>query len=333
MKIQAYAAQGPGQRLEPFEYEAGEIAPGEVEIAISHCGICHSDLHLLDNDWGFSRYPMVPGHEIAGTVTKLGAGVKGLKEGLRVGVGWESGSCGHCEYCRRGEENVCLEWRGTCTHGYGGYATAIRVDSRFAIPLPESLPGEAAGPLMCGGVTVYAPLSQETRHSMRVGVIGLGGLGHMAVLFAHAMGCEVTVFSTSPGKEAEARSLGAHGFVRTGDAAAMQRAANSFDFIISTAPADIDWGFYLNALRPKGKLCVVGVPQSEVRVPAFSLIAGRKSIFGSPVGSPATLGEMLEFAARKNIRPVVERFPMAEVNTALERMRRNQVRYRPVLEN
>jgi uncharacterized zinc-type alcohol dehydrogenase-like protein len=335
MKIKAYAAAGPGLPLEPFDYETGqeELDAAQVEIAISHCGICHTDLHLINNDWGITHYPMVPGHEIVGNITRLGRAVKSLHEGQRVGVGWESGSCGECEFCRRGEENICPQWRGTCTHGYGGYASAIRVDSHFAVPVPESLASEVAAPLMCGGVTVYAPISQEARAAMRVGVIGVGGLGHLAVQFAHALGCDVAVFSTSPAKEAEARSLGAHDFIHAGDPAAMEKTANSFDFIISTAPVDVDWGLYINALKPKGKLCIVGVPQHEVRLPAFPLILGRKSVFGSPVGSPLLIREMLEFSARNKVKPIIETLPMAQVNTALDRMRHNQIRYRAVLAN
>ena len=335
MKIQAYAALGPGMPLQPFEYEPTplQLEPAQVEIAVSHCGICHTDLHLLNNDWGFTQYPMVPGHEIVGAITQLGRGVKSLREGQRVGVGWESGSCGECEYCVRGDENLCLEWKGTCTHGYGGFAGAIRVDSRFVIPIPESLASEPAAPLLCGGITVYAPLAQEVRSAMRVGVVGVGGLGHLAVQYARAFGCEVAAFSSSPDKEAEARRLGAPQFINARDAAAMEKTANKFDFVISTVPADLNWLDYLNALKPKGKLCIVGVPQNDIRLPAFPLILGRKSVFGSPVGGPSLIREMLEFSARHGVQPVTERIPMAQANEALDRLRRNQARYRIVLVN
>ena len=335
MKIQAYAALGPRMPLEPFEYEPQplELEPDQVEIAVTHCGMCHSDLHLLDNDWGFTQYPMVPGHEIVGAVTKAGPAAKGFREGQRVGVGWESGSCGECEYCAHGEENICLGWRGTCTHGYGGYATAIRVDSRFVVSIPEGLDSERAAPLLCGGVTVYAPLVQEVRPAMRVGVVGVGGLGHLAVQYARAFGCEVTAFSTSPNKEAEARRLGAHHFINARDSAAMEKTANSLDFVISTVSADVDWAAYLNALKPKGKLCIVGMPEHDLRLPAFPLISGRKSVFGSPVGGPSLIREMLEFSARNSVLPITERFPMARVNEALDRLKSNQARYRIVLVN
>lgn len=335
MQIRAYAAPGPGAPLEPFDYEPTppSLEPSQVEIAISHCGICNTDLHLLNNDFGFTQYPMVPGHEIAGTVTKTGSAVKSLREGQRVGVGWESGSCGECEYCLRGEENVCLEWKGTCTHGYGGYASAIRADSRFVIPIPEGLDSEHAATLMCAGITVYAPLSQDVHPAMRVGVVGVGGLGHLAVQYARAFGCEVTAFSTSPDKEVEARRLGAHHFINAREDGAMEQAANSCDFVISTVSADLNWAAYLNVLKPKGKLCIVGVPESDVRLPAFPLLIGRKSVFGSVVGSPSLIREMLEFSARNGVQPVTERFPMARVNEALERLKSNQARYRIVLVN
>ena len=335
MKIQAYAALGPGATLEPFEYEPSPLAlePTQVEVAISHCGVCHTDLHLINNDWGITQYPIVPGHEIIGGVTKVGAAVKNLREGQRVGVGWESGSCGDCECCVHGEENLCLAWRGTCTHGYGGYAAAIRVDSRFAVPIPESLASEPAAPLLCGGITVYSPLAQDVRPSMRVGIIGIGGLGHLAVQYARAFGCEVTAFSTSMEKEPEARRLGAHHFIDARDGAAMEKTAASYDYLLTTVSADIDWSVYLNALKAKGRLCVVGVPQNDIRLPAFPLIIANRAVRGSAVGSPSQVREMLDFSARNGILPKTECFPMAQVNQALDRVRRNQARYRVVLVN
>jgi uncharacterized zinc-type alcohol dehydrogenase-like protein len=335
MKIHAYAARAKGKPLEPFEYEPKppELEPGQVEIAISHCGICHSDLHLLNDDWGFTHYPFVPGHEIVGTVKQLGSAVKGFREGQRVGVGWQSGSCGECHYCLHGEENICLNSKGTCTHSYGGYANAIRVGSHFVVPIPEALESEHAAPLLCGGITVYSPLAREVRPAMRVGVIGLGGLGHLAVQYAHAFGCEVTAFSTSPNKETEARRLGAHHFINTREAGAMGRLANTLDFILSTVSDDLNWGDYLNSLRPNGKLCLVGVPHQNLSVPAFALIAGNRAVCGSAIGSPSLIREMLEFSVRNRVQPMTERFPMAQVNEAMNRLKSNQTRYRIVLVN
>ncbi|MGZ3461496.1 MAG: NAD(P)-dependent alcohol dehydrogenase, partial [Archangium sp.] len=296
-------------------------------------GICHSDLHLVNDDWKLSRYPLVPGHEIVGTVAQVGAEVKGLAPGQRVGVGWQSGSCGTCEWCEHGEENLCADSRATCLPGPGGFADRIRLSARFVLPIPEALPSCDAAPLLCGGITVYTPLREHGigAHS-RVGVIGVGGLGHLALQFARALGAEVTAFSTSPDKEAEARALGAHRFVATREPSALKRVRGSFDFLLSTVAADLPWPDYVAALRPRGGLCFVGVPPSAVSLPAFPLISGNKTVSGSNTGSPALIREMLEVAARNGVRARTERFPLADVNVALGRVARNEVRYRAVLE-
>jgi len=327
-----YAAPAAGKPLEPFSFEPRPLGPEDVEVAISHCGLCHSDLHLINDDWRMSRYPLVPGHEIVGTVSSTGAAVKGLKTGQRVGVGWQSASCGSCEWCERGEDNFCPSNVATCLPGPGGFADRIRVSARFAIPIPEALPSQDAAPLMCGGITVYTPLRESgVGAQSRVGIIGVGGLGHLAVQFARARGCEVTAFSTSPDKEKEARALGAHRFVATRDPAALKALANSFDFILSTVSADLPWMDYVSALRPRGELCFVGVPPVPVSLPVFPLIGGNKRLSGSNTGSPAGLREMLEVAARHGVRARTELFPLKEVNTALARVARNEVRYRAVL--
>ena len=328
-----YAAPAAGKPLEPFSFQPRPLGTGDVEIAISHCGICHSDLHLVNNDWQMSQYPLVPGHEIVGTVAEVGAEVQGLRKGQRVGVGWQSGSCGTCEWCERGEENLCARSQATCMPGPGGFADRIRVSARFALPIPEALPSRDAAPLLCGGITVYTPLREYGMgmHS-RVGIIGVGGLGHLALQFARAMGAEVTAFSTSPDKESEARALGAHRFVATREPSALKAVSGSFDFILSTVAADLPWMDYVNALRPRGTLCFVGVPPSLVSLPAFPLIAGNKKVVGSNTGSPALIREMLEVAARNGVRARTESFPLQDVNTALGRVARNEVRYRAVLQ-
>jgi uncharacterized zinc-type alcohol dehydrogenase-like protein len=238
-----YAAHGAGKALEPFSYEPRPLGPGDVELAISHCGICHTDLHLVNNDWGMSRYPLVPGHEIIGTVVETGPAVRGLKPGQRVGVGCQAGCCGTCEWCDKGEEQHCASYAPTCMAGPGGFADRIRVSARFAIPIPEALSSHEAAPLLCGGVTVYGPMREAGigAHS-RVGVIGVGGLGHVALQFARALGAEVTAFSTSPDKEADARALGAHRFVASRDPDALKALQGSFDFLISTVVAELPWG-------------------------------------------------------------------------------------------
>jgi uncharacterized zinc-type alcohol dehydrogenase-like protein len=332
--INGLAVHAAGAHLLPYKYDPGDLAATDVEIKISHCGVCHSDVHLIDNDWGMSKYPFIPGHEIVGTISAIGSGVRNRKTGERVGVGWQANSCGICEWCRQGDEHLCAKSQPTCIGRNGGYADRIRVNSRFAIPVPASLQSENVAPLMCGGITVYSPLRNHgVRPSSRVGIVGIGGLGHIGLQFAKAFGAEVTAFSTSKDKEAEALSLGAHHFINTRDTGALKKVAGSFDFLLSTVSADQDWQGYVNALRPKGTFCVVGVPPSPIQLQAFSLIGGQKSIAGSPTGSPRDLHEMLDIAARHNVKAITESFPMAKANDAVTKVKKNQVRYRAVLSN
>jgi alcohol/geraniol dehydrogenase (NADP+) len=333
-EIHGLAVHAAGAHLLPYKFDPGELKANEVEIKISHCGVCHSDIYLIDNDWGMSKYPFIPGHEIVGTVVAVGDSVKNVSVGERVGVGWQADSCGICEWCRQGDEHLCAQSQPTCMGRNGGFADKVRVNSRFAIPLPRALESENAAPLLCGGITVYTPLrNHRVQPSSRVGVIGIGGLGHLGIQFAKAFGAEVTAFSTSKDKENEAKELGAHNFVNTRDTGALKKVAGSFDLLISTVGADQDWGSYVNALRPKGTLCFVGVPPSAVQVQAFPLIGGQKSVSGSPIGSPRDLYEMLDVAARHNIKAVTERFAMAKANDAVAKVKKNQVRYRAVLTN
>jgi uncharacterized zinc-type alcohol dehydrogenase-like protein len=281
-----------------------------------------------------SKYPFIPGHEIVGTVTAVGGAVRDRQIGERVGVGWQADSCGVCEYCRQGDEHLCAQSQPTCVGRNGGYADAVRVNSRFAVPVPEQLESENVAPLLCAGITVYAPLRNHgVRPSSRVGVIGIGGLGHLGLQFARAFGAEVTAFSTSKDKEEEAKSMGAHHFVNTRDTATLKKMTGEFDLLLSTVSADQDWQAYVNALRPKGTLCVVGVPPSPLQIQAFSLIGGQKNLSGSPTGSPRDLHEMLDLAARHSIKAITERFPMAKANDAVDKVKKNQVRYRAVLAN
>ncbi len=333
-QIQGLAAHAAGAELLSYHYDPGELKPHEVEITISHCGVCHSDLHLIANDWGVSQFPFIPGHEIIGTVTAAGSQVRSREKGQRVGLGWQSNSCGICEWCVTGRENLCAQSEATCVHRHGGYASRVRANSRFVIPIPEALESENAAPLLCGGITVYTPLRiHGVNPSSRVGIVGIGGLGHIAIQFARAFGAEVTAFSTSTGKEEEVRALGAHRFVNSLDSKAMKEMAGSQDFILNTANADQDWSVYLQALRPAGTLCMVGVPPSPMTVPAFPLISGMKVISGSPIGSPFRLREMLDVAARHKVQAKTELFPMAKANEAIEKMKKNKVRYRAVLAN
>jgi len=333
-EITGWAAHAAGAELSAYKYTVQELGADEVEVKISHCGVCHSDVHLIDNDWGISRYPFVPGHEIVGKVTAVGSGVRDRKVGERVGIGWQADSCGVCEWCRTGQEHLCAKAQPTCVGRNGGYAGAIRVNSRFAIPVPEALESENVAPLLCGGITVYSPLRNWlARPSSRVAVVGIGGLGHMGVQFARAFGCEVTAFSTSVDKESEARSLGAHHFINTRDNGAVKKLAGSFDLILSTVSADQDFQGLVGALRPKGTLVVLGVPPTPLQIAGFSLIAGQKAIAGSPTGSPGDLHEMLDVAARHGVKAMTESFAMKDCNVAIAKVKKNQVRYRAVLKN
>jgi alcohol/geraniol dehydrogenase (NADP+) len=334
LRINAFAAMRAGAALRAYHYSPGDLGPPEIEIAITHCGVCHSDLHLIDNDWGVSSYPLVPGHEIVGVMTRAGSKVVGMRAGQRVGVGWLAGSCMSCDQCLGGKENLCAQARPTCVGRDGGYASHVRVDVRFAAPVPDSLPSEGAAPLLCGGITVFAPLSRRgLGENSRVGVVGLGGLGHLAVQYAKAMGFAVTVFSTTAGKENEAHRFGADRFVNSSRAGLLAVEKNTCDFILSTVPVDLPWAQYLSILRPNGALCIVGASPGEVRVPAVALLDGQKSIGGSAVGSNAEIKEMFHFSAKHAIIPMTEHYPMREVNEVLERLRKNRVRYRAVLVN
>lgn len=334
MPIKGLAAHAAGAELLPYRYEPGEMGANDVEIDITHCGVCHSDLHLITNDWGISQYPFIPGHEVIGTVAQVGSGVKSLAIGQRVGLGWQSNSCGECEWCTSGNENLCALAEATCVHRNGGYADKVRANGRFVIPIPEALDSRNAAPLLCGGVTVYNPLrAHNVNPSSRVGIIGIGGLGHLAIQFARVFGAEVTAFSTSPAKEEEARTLGAHKFVNTRETRSLKDVAGTMDFILSTVNADQDWGIYMQALRPMGTLCFVGIPPSPVSLQAFPMIAGIRTVTGSPIGSPHRLREMLDVAARHGVKAQTEMFPMAKANEAVEKVKKNKVRYRAVLCN
>ena len=332
--IQGLAAHAAGSELLPLKYDPGKLGLHEVEIAITHCGVCHSDLYLIANDWGISQYPFIPGHEIIGAVTALGTEVRSLELGQRVGLGWQSNSCGQCEWCMSGRENLCASSEGTCVHRHGGYADRVRADARFVVPIPDALPSEQTAPLLGGGITVYNPMRiYGVNPSSRVGVVGIGGLGHLAIQFARVFGAHVTAFSTNIAKEEEARTLGAHAFVNSLESKAMKEVAGSLDFLLTTVNADQDWGAYLQALRPNGALWFVGVPPSPVCVHAFPLVSGLRTIGGSPVGSPFRLREMLDVAARHGVKAITERFPMEKANEAIDKVRKGKVRYRAVLAN
>jgi alcohol/geraniol dehydrogenase (NADP+) len=334
LEIRGYATHAAGAELLAFRYEVGPLGTDEVDIRISHCGICRSDLHLMDNDWQVSKFPFVPGHEIVGTVEAVGAAVQNLQPGQRVGVGWQAGSCGQCAWCRQGKENLCPQAQPTCVQRNGGFADAVRVPARFVIPIPEALDSENAAPLLCAGITVYTPLrTYGISPASRVGVVGIGGLGHLALQFARIFGAEVTAFSTSLTKEEEARAFGAHHFCNTRESKGMKALAGSLDLIVSTVNADQDWSAFLGALRPEGVLCLVGAPARPLQVPGSLLIVSARTLSGSNTGSPLALAEMLDVAARHGVTTKTERFPMTRVNEAVAKVRKGAVRYRAVLAN
>jgi uncharacterized zinc-type alcohol dehydrogenase-like protein len=330
--IQGYAVHAAGAELLPFKYDPGELHSDDVEVRVTHCGVCHQDAQLIDNDWGTSQYPFIPGHEIVGTIAAVGSAVQGFAIGDRVGVGWQSNSCGRCEWCRKGEENFCAQAKQTCVHRHGGYADAVRVNARFAVKIPAALESETTAPLLCAGITVYTPLrTLGVNPSSRVGVIGIGGLGHLALQFARAFGAEVTAFSSTAAKEAEALALGAHHFVNSRESKSVNELAGRFDLILSTTNADQDWAGYVNTLRPHGTLCFLGAPGKPVSLPASPLISAARGVDGSNTGSPSRVAEMLDVAARHGVKAKVEHFRMADANQAVKRVKKNQVRYRAVL--
>jgi uncharacterized zinc-type alcohol dehydrogenase-like protein len=333
MLIQAYAAKTSKGRLEPFTYEPGPLGAREVEVKVTHCGICHSDQAMIDNDWHFAAYPLVPGHEVVGTVAALGTEVRGLKLGQRVGVGWQCGSCGECEFCRVGHETFCAKERDTIVGHHGGFGERVRTDASFAIPLPEGLDSAQAAPLLCAGTTVFTPmLHHGVTANTRAAVVGIGGLGHLAVQFLAKMGCAVTAISSTHDKDEEARGFGAADFIATKGTDELKKAAGRFDFILSTAPGDLPWGNYLAALRPAGRLVIVGLPPSDLQFPAHLLIAQEKSFCGGRTGSPAEIAAMFAFAARRGVQAQIEKFPMQDINAAMDRVRTGKMRYRVVLE-
>ena len=331
--VRGYAAMAKGLELEPFNYEPPELDENDVRISVTHCGLCYTDVHAIDDYYEITDYPFVPGHEVVGHVSEMGPAVTGLEVGDRVGVGWQGRSCGRCEWCARGEDHLCKEVvdNGSWTP-YGGFSSSIKVDSGFAYPLPDALPSETAAVLLCAGVTVYSPLRSYADPSQKVGVIGVGGLGHLAIQFAHALGCEVTAISSSPGKEGEARALGADHFIVSGDKDELDR-SESHDLFLYTAHADIDWTSLLFNLKNNGRLVMIGFSQVPVKFEPLELVVHQQSITGSFLGSPAMMREMLAFAEEKGIRPKVEVMPMSQVNEAIRRLKEGKVHYRIVLVN
>ena len=332
--IQSYAALSVGQPLQRFDYDAGDLPAHEVEIEVEYCGICHSDLSMIDNEWGSSQYPLIAGHEIIGKVCALGpeAEHKGLKIGQRVGIGWTADSCQYCDQCIGGKQVLCTNGSTSTISHRGGFANKVRAAWQWVIPVPDDLNPVTAGPLLCGGITVFNPLLQHGIQGIHhVGVIGIGGLGHMAIQLLKAWGCNVTAFSSNPDKTDEILNMGANQVINSRDPIALKNLVGQFDLILNTVNIDLKWQPYFTALAPEGKFHTVGVVLQPFAVPAFSLIGGAKSVTGSPTGSPLALRQLLRFAARQQIEPLVEVFAISQINEALYHVRAGQARYRVVL--
>lgn len=342
LQTRAYATQSPTSPLEPFNFERREVGEHDVLIEILYCGVCHTDIHQARNEWENSTYPMVPGHEIVGRVARVGPAVTKFKEGDLAGVGCFVDSCRECSNCRDGEEQFCERHTASTynstemdeqTPTYGGYSSQIVVDEKYTLQIPDNLPLANVAPLLCAGITTYSPLRQyNVREGQQVGVVGLGGLGHMAVKLAHSMGAQVTVFSTSPSKEKDARDLGADNFVVTKDPANLEPLAGKFDLILDAVAAPHDPNIYLNLLRRDGVMVLVGAPEKPLEVSAFSLIMGRHKLAGSLIGGIRETQEMLDYCAKHNITSDVEVIPIQQINEAYERAIKGDVRYRFVID-
>lgn len=338
----AYAAPSSTKPLRPFQFERRDPGPQDVQIDIKFCGVCHSDIHQARDEWGGSIFPMVPGHEIVGVVRRTGAKVTKFKAGDKVGVGCFVDSCRDCQSCHEGLEQYCehgmtatyngLERDGK-TPTYGGYSSQIVVDEDYVLKIPDNLPLDAAAPLLCAGITTYSPLRHwNAGPGKKIAVVGLGGLGHMAVKLAHAMGSEVTVLSQTLKKQADGKRLGADHFYATADSSTFEMLKGKFDLIINTVSAELDWNRYLNLLKRDGTLVLLGVPPTSPPVQAFSLIAGRRSLAGSLIGGIKETQEMLDFCGRHGITSDIELIAMEKINDAYERMIKGDVRYRFVID-
>ncbi|MBL8019589.1 MAG: NAD(P)-dependent alcohol dehydrogenase [Leptospirales bacterium] len=334
MEINSFAASEKGKPLAAHKYQTQPLAPHECIIKVNACGVCHSDIHMIDNDWTISRYPLVPGHEVIGEVVECGSEVKHIRSGARVGVGWQRSSCLQCSDCLSGNENLCNKNQGVITHGFGGFADHLLMDSRFVFAIPDGAETETSAPLLCGGITVYSALIHAgMKHGQRIGVIGVGGLGHMAIQFASKLGNSVTAFTTSDDKAQFAASLGATEAIVTDGKRPKKRTRQAFDIIISTVAHTQEWSDYVNLLGSDGTLTFVGVPNENLSIPLGLLLGKRRRIMASPIGGRAMITKMLQLTADHGIKAIIEKFPMTRANEAIERVRSNKVRYRAVLTN
>lgn len=332
-QFHAYAVLNAKEKLQPWTYTPKPLGRRDVEIKVTHNGLCHSDIHMRDNDWGITTFPLVAGHEVVGIVTQLGEDVTHLNIGDRIGFGWISNSCRVCEACLRGDENLCEKgMEGLIVGNHGGFADQLRASADFAYKIPDALDSASAAPLLCAGITVYTPLRTYIKKpGMKVGIVGIGGLGHLAIKFARAMGAEVTAFSTSANKEAEAKAFGAHHFCNWNDPEAIEQILGTQDLILTTVSSPINWHQAFDLLASNGILCLLGAPISDLNLPITAFIFGQKAVVGSAVGGRYLMTEMLEFAALHQIKPMIETMPITQVNEAMDQVLANKARYRIVL--
>lgn len=331
MPFEAYVAEKAGAKLIKKTIDDGPLGAEQVEVKIDNCGMCHSDLSVWKNEWNWATYPAVLGHEAIGTITALGSAVKGLKVGQKVGVGWNSGSCMHCRQCMSGEHHLCNEAQPTIVGHHGGFASHMRAHWAWCLPLPETLDAKNAGPLLCGGITVFNPIAKYAKPTAHIGIVGIGGLGHLAVKFAKAYGCEVTAF-TSESKFDEAKQFGAHKVVASRDSAQIAKLAGSIDLLLVTVNAKMDWNALMGTLAKNGRMHVVGAQLEPLPINIFPMLMGQQAVSASPTGSPVDMAVMLEFAARHGIAPQTEHYKMSQINEAFEHLEAGKARYRIVLD-
>lgn len=329
MKITAYTAKTPAEKLKQTTFQQEPLNPTDLLIKVTHCGVCKSDTHFIDNDWGDSQFPLVPGHEVVGTIEQLGDNVKGFKQNQRVGIIWQQHACWQCEWCKAGKEELCKSLQAICLGKKGGFADYIVADSRFVFALPEVLASEHAAPLLCAGSTVFHALTSfNIKANQSVAILGIGGLGHLAIQFAKALGYQVTALTNSIDQFEDAKRFGADKCFLSDNTQALNE---QFDFILSTIDEDLDYEIFINMLRPEGRLCFVGMPPKKIAISVFQLIIGQKSICASPMGNRQSIERMLNFAVQHNITPQVELMPLSQVNQALDKVRQGLARYRIVL--
>ncbi len=332
--VRAFAAANKDAPLAQIDINLPELGSNDVDIHVAYCGLCHSDVSMRHNEWGATSYPFVGGHEVAGTVKAVGSAVGHLVVGQHVGLGWHSDYCNQCSTCHDGDQNLCGSAQGTFIGRHGGFAEVVRADASAVIALPAGMDLKLAGPMFCGGITVFNPLLQfGIKPTDNVAVIGIGGLGHIALQFLRAWGCKVTAFTSSDQKAQEAYSLGAHDVINSTLTSELDKAASSFDFIISTVNVKLDWNAYINTLKPKGRLHFVGATLAPLDLGVFGLIGGQKSVSGSPVGAPGAIEKMLDFAMQHQIKPQIEVFEMSNINAAFAHLASGKARYRIVLAN